>query len=142
MIPGIRARSYALRQCWSSDDQDDGAYVDANDADKDDADKDYAENDYADKDYADKNDLRNTSERLFSVLVAFSLAGLVDLVRSCTCFEYFSFLIFFLFLLYITLLFKSWWGSRSIHIKIVWGPWSLYNQKVSSSSSSSVYPDR
>ena len=51
MIPGIRARNYALRQSWS-DDQDDGAYVDANDADKDDADKDYAE----------KDDFRNTSE--------------------------------------------------------------------------------
>ena len=41
----------ALRQCWS-DNKDDGAYDDANDADKDDADKDYAE----------KDDLRNTSE--------------------------------------------------------------------------------
>ena len=45
------------------------------------------------KDY--KDDLRNTSERLFSVLVAFSLAGLEDLVRSCLSFE--IFLIFNLF---------------------------------------------
>ena len=83
MIPGIRASSYALRQCWS-DNKDDGAFDDSNDADKDDINKDFAE----------KVDLRNTSERLFSVLVAFSLAGLEDLVRSWTCFEYLSFLIF------------------------------------------------
>ena len=88
MISGIRASNYALRQCWS-DDKDDCAYDDGNDADKDCTDK-----DDSDKDYACKDDLRNTSERLFSVLVAFSLAGLEDLVRSWTCFEYLSFLIF------------------------------------------------
>ena len=93
MISRIRASSSALWQGFS-DDKDDGAYNGANDADKDDTDKDYADKDDTDKDHAEKDDLRNTSERLFSVLVAFSLAGLEDLVRSWTCFEYLSFLIF------------------------------------------------
>ena len=102
MISGIRASSYALQQSWSDIKDDDANYADKNGTDKD-----YADKDDTDKDHAEKDDLRNTSERLFFVLVAFSLAGLEDLVRSCACLQYFSFWIFcFWFLLRIIFLFN------------------------------------